>query len=79
MYLPALEVLRSGCESAISCPETAPVMWRSEVERRPERHNPGGIDVAQPVVIHTLYVNHIDGLGHTRSLIEIAQIVGEVG
>ena len=51
-------------------------MRQGEVDQRSDRHDAGRIDVAMAAVIVAI---EADGIGNSRHLIEIAQIVPKFG
>ena len=61
-----------------SHPEPSPVMRRGVVQLWPGRHDPRRIDAFVAAVIVALDVPHVDGLGNSRHLVEIAQIARQV-
>ena len=54
-------------------------MRRQKIELRPQRHDAGWIHVALAAVIVPLDVVHVDGRGDAALLIEIAQVIREIG
>ena len=59
--------------------EAAAVVRQCEVDQRPDRHDPGRIDTAVAAVIVTLDMVEVHRLGDARHLIEIAQVIPEIG
>src|SRR5205807_188818 len=59
--------------------EPAAVVRRQKIELRTQRHDAGRVHVALAAVIVPLDVVHVDGRGDASLLIEIAQIVREIG
>ena len=54
-------------------------MRRQEIELRPQRHDAGRVHVALAAVIVPLDVVHVHGRGDAPLLIEIAQVIREIG
>lgn len=58
--------------------ETAAIVRQREINQRPDRNDPGWIDVAVTAIIVPFNVIEIEGIGDARYLIEIAQIIPEI-
>ena len=54
-------------------------MWRGEIELRATGNDANRIDALVTTEIMSLDMVHVDGFGHTRRLVEIAQVAREVG
>src|SRR5262245_34777114 len=55
------------------------VVRRHEIERRAERHDAGRVHMAVAAVIVPLDVIHVHGRGDAGLLVEVAQVVAEIG